>query len=435
MSIIRYFDIRKELEDFDTIHSEIEKGVIFKGTNLWILMCAILVASVGLNMNSTAVIIGAMLISPLMGPINGMGYSIATYDWHLFRKSAKNFSFAVIVSLITSALYFAITPVNTAHSELLARTSPTIYDVFIALFGGLAGILAISSKLKGNVIPGVAIATALMPPLCTAGYGLATLQFDFFFGALYLFTINTVFIAVSALIVCQILKFPISNAIESSHRKKVNSLITTILLVTIIPSIVFGHNLVKKEHFSENTNRYLQSVSVLGNSYLIEAKVDENLQTVTLLYSGYGPSETELKELKEKALIFQLDTSKVNVMKGTDQEILQRNTNRYLTETQELENKLNLTNSSLQRVRLEKDSIYNIPALGENLLKEIKKIYPQIESCSYAESIVYADTIKTQRLPIVIFSSEKSINKQDREKISEWIQVRLRNKSARTYFF
>jgi len=435
MSLIGYFDIRKELEDFDAIHSEIEKGIVFKGTNLWILMCAILVASVGLNMNSTAVIIGAMLISPLMGPINGMGYSIATYDWRLFHRSIKNFSFAVAVSLLTSTLYFTITPVNTAHSELLARTSPTIYDVFIAFFGGLAGILAISSRLKGNVIPGVAIATALMPPLCTAGYGLATLQFNFLFGALYLFTINTVFIAVAALFVCQILKFPISSFINPNHRKRVNSIITTILLITIVPSIIFGYNLVEKERFSENTNRYVQSVSVLNSSYLIEAKVDENLQTISLLYSGYGPSEAELAQLKDKALIFQLDTSKINIIKGVDAEILQQSTSRYLTEAQELENRLNITNASLQKTQLRLDSIHNIPTLGENLLKEIKQIYPQIESCSYAESIVFGDTIRSQRLPVVIFTSGKAIGQSEQNKISEWIQVRLDNKAAKTYFF
>jgi len=207
-------------EDFEAIHQEVEKGIVFKGTNLWILICAILVASVGLNMNSTAVIIGAMLISPLMGPINGMGYSLATYDFDLFKKSVKNLTFAILVSLLTSALYFFISPVSSAHSELLARTSPTIYDVFIALFGGVAGMLALSSKLKGNVIPGVAIATALMPPICTAGYGLATLQFSFFFGALYLFTINTVFIAVGSLVVSQVLKFPIRNVVGQSAIKK-----------------------------------------------------------------------------------------------------------------------------------------------------------------------------------------------------------------------
>ncbi|MDI9606119.1 MAG: DUF389 domain-containing protein, partial [Bacteroidota bacterium] len=276
MKFLHYFDLRQEMESFDFIHAEIEKGIEFKGTNLWILMCAILVASVGLNMNSTAVIIGAMLISPLMGPINGMGYGIATYDMPLFRRAIKNFTFAVGVSLITSALYFFITPVSTAHSELLARTSPTIYDVLIAFFGGLAGILAISSKLKGNVIPGVAIATALMPPICTAGYGLATLQFNFVFGALYLFTINTVFIAVAALLVCQVLKFPIRSVIDPQKRKGVNRIISAVLLVTIVPSIIFGYNLVQQENFNEAANRYIQNISVLKSAYLLESNVDVN---------------------------------------------------------------------------------------------------------------------------------------------------------------
>lgn len=434
MSIISYFDIRKELEDFDVIHSEIEKGIVFKGTNLWILMCAILVASVGLNMNSTAVIIGAMLISPLMGPINGMGYSIATYDWHLFRRSIKNLTFAIGISLITSTLYFVITPVNTAHSELLARTSPTIYDVFIALFGGLAGILAISSKLKGNVIPGVAIATALMPPLCTAGYGLATLQLNFFFGALYLFTINTVFIAVSSLTVCQILKLPIRSIIDPAQRKRVNSAITTILLITIIPSIIFGYDLVRKERFSESSNRYLQEISILSGSYLIEAKVDPNQSSISLLYSGYGPNEEELVQIKEKALIFQLDTSKISIIEGADAEILKQSASRYLTEAQELENKLNITTSSLKKAQWRLDSIQNIPGMGENLLKEIRQIYPQMESCSYAESVIFTDTTRSERIPIVVFTSKKELNRNEQKKITEWVQVRLNNKATKTYF-
>ncbi|MBE0644722.1 MAG: DUF389 domain-containing protein, partial [Bacteroidetes bacterium] len=216
--IIHYLNLDSDIEEFDRIHETITKDVIFKGTNLWILVFAIIVASVGLNMNSTAVIIGAMLISPLMGPINGMGYSIATYNFPLLRIAIKNFSFAVGASLLASTAYFAISPLSTAHSELLARTSPTIYDVLIALFGGLAGIVAISSKHKGNVIPGVAIATALMPPLCTAGYGLASAKFDFFFGAIYLFTINTVFIAISAVVVSQLLKFPIRTIGDAVHR-------------------------------------------------------------------------------------------------------------------------------------------------------------------------------------------------------------------------
>ena len=189
MNFLDNFKLADEKEDFPTVSDNIQNSIDFKGTNLWILIFAIFIASLGLNVNSTAVIIGAMLVSPLMGPIIGLGFGMAINDLSLLKKSFFSYLFAAGVGLATSTVFFALSPINEAHSEILARTSPNIYDVLIALFGGLAGILAISSKLKGNVIPGVAIATALMPPLCTAGYGLATLQFPFFFGAFYLFPI------------------------------------------------------------------------------------------------------------------------------------------------------------------------------------------------------------------------------------------------------
>ena len=202
------FKIDHEKEDLQTVVTNIDNGVVFKGTNLWVLIFAIFVASLGLNVNSTAVIIGAMLISPLMGPIMGIGLAVGISDISLLRKSILNFAIATLVALTTSTIFFLLSPISDAHSELLARTTPTIYDVLIALFGGLAGIVATASKQKGNVIPGVAIATALMPPLCTAGYGLATLQFQFFYGAFYLFIINTVFIALATFIIVRLLHFP-----------------------------------------------------------------------------------------------------------------------------------------------------------------------------------------------------------------------------------
>ncbi|MEO6683417.1 MAG: TIGR00341 family protein, partial [Ginsengibacter sp.] len=206
--ILEKFNLKSEQEEHNTIHEIIEKGVHFKSTNLWILIFAIMIACVGLNMNSTAVVIGAMLISPLMGPIIGIGFSLGTYDFLLLRRSFVNFGFAVFSGLFASTVYFLLTPISEAHSELLARTQPNIYDVLIAFFGGLAGIIAVSSKQKGNVIPGVAIATALMPPLCTAGYGLATGTWTYFFGAFYLFAINSVFIATATLITVRLLKYP-----------------------------------------------------------------------------------------------------------------------------------------------------------------------------------------------------------------------------------
>lgn len=432
---LAYFDLKSELEDFDTVHETIEKGIVFKGTNLWILMFAIVVASVGLNMNSTAVIIGAMLISPLMGPINGLGYGLATYDFDLFRRSLKHYVFAVGVSLLTSALYFLVTPVNTAHSELLSRTSPTFYDVVIALFGGLAGIVAISSKLKGNVIPGVAIATALMPPICTAGYGLATLQFHYFFGALYLFTINTVFIAVAALFVCQYLKFPFRSIIDPNRKKRVNQLITIILLVTIVPSVYFAYLMIKNEEFTQNSNKFIGNVSFVEDSYLLDRKINTSTRSIDLVYSGYGISEEAIGDIKEKALRFYLDSAKVNIKRATDASILERSTQKFQSETEALNNQLNATNYSLHKIEAKLDSIENIPMIGKNILKEIKALYPQVHTCAYSETFIFNDSAKHHKTPVVIFTiKQNSLNKNDKIKIETWLAKRLEKKLVKTYF-
>lgn len=189
-----YFNIMPDKEDEHQIVAQISSGVSFRGANLWVLIFAIFIASLGLNVNSPAVIIGAMLISPLMGPIIGMGLAVGINDVELLKRSARSFGVATLISVLTATAYFLLTPLGDARSELLARTSPTLYDVLIATCGGAAGIIALCTKGKGNVIPGVAIATALMPPLCTAGYGLATGHWLYFLGAFYLFFINTVFI-------------------------------------------------------------------------------------------------------------------------------------------------------------------------------------------------------------------------------------------------
>lgn len=192
-----YLDLNKSMEDEQLTVESIRNGVEFRGANLWILVFATFIASLGLNVNSTAVIIGAMLISPLMGPIMGVGLAIGINDFELMKRSLKSYFIATVFSVTTATIYFAFTPLDEVQSELLARTSPTIYDVFIALVGGLAGIVAVATKEKGNVIPGVAIATALMPPLCTAGFGLATGNLLYFLGAFYLYFINSVFISLA----------------------------------------------------------------------------------------------------------------------------------------------------------------------------------------------------------------------------------------------
>lgn len=432
---ISFFNIRSEMEHYDFIHEEIENGVVFKGTNLWILIFAIVIASIGLNMNSTAVIIGAMLISPLMGPINGMGYSLATYDFPLFKKAVKNFSFAVGASLITSTLYFAVTPLSTAQSEILARTSPTIYDVLIALFGGLAGIIAMSTKRKGNVIPGVAIATALMPPICTAGYGLATLQFSFFFGALYLFTINTVFIAVASLFVCQFLRFPIRTIVDVDRRKRINQYISLILIITIIPSVYFGYLLVENEKFSKRAHRFVNEVSVTEGTYLLDNKINLTNRSVDLIYSGYGLSEESRRNIKTKALVYQIDTSKVVVNSGTNISIVDQSKQRFESEKDILAKQLNATEFMLQSSEMRLDSLQQLPTKGSVILKEIKPLYSQVLSCSYSESYIYSDSVQSAKMPIVIFFVKKaSLKKDDKQKIEDWLKMRLQNDNVKALF-
>lgn len=420
--VVNYFNVETERDEPDRVHEHIVKEIAIKGTNLWILMFAIIVASVGLNMNSTAVIIGAMLISPLMGPINGMGYSIATYNFELFRTAVKNFGFAVLSSLLASTLYFAVSPVSTAHSELLARTTPTIYDVLIALFGGLAGIVAISSKQKGNVIPGVAIATALMPPLCTAGYGLATGQFPYFFGALYLFTINTVFIALASLIVSQVLKYPIRTLVDPLRKKRVNQVISTVIILVIVPSIFFGYGLVQKEKFTEKANSYIANISAFEGNYLLKSMIDATDRKITLVYAGESLDEKQKSTIIDKSLDFGILNAKIEVQQG----LSFGNSDERISELVLLKEELNRLSQELSGRDKYIDSLKANRDLGKKLLNELSPIYPEITQCVYAESQSFAkDSSATEPLMLLVFTSNKRLSKTTEEKIRQWAVTRL----------
>lgn len=421
--IIHHLNLESDIDNFDKIHETIERDAVFKGTNLWILMFAIIVASVGLNMNSTAVIIGAMLISPLMGPINGMGYSIATYNFSLFRFSVKNFTFAVIASLTASTLYFTLTPISTAHSELLARTSPTIYDVLIALFGGLAGIVAITSRFKGNVIPGVAIATALMPPLCTAGYGLATGKFNFFFGAMYLFTINTVFIAISSVLISQILNFPIRTIVDDSQKKKVNRSISLIITIVLIPSIFFGYNLVMNEKFNENALRFINSVSLHEGNYLLKHEVNPKNRHIKLIYGGSVFGEEQMEFVRNRAKDFSLEEAVIDFQQGFSFEQL-------TTKSSEVENlKFEINTLRLALIEKEKqlDSLNKRGLLGKDILDVVSILFPQITGSTYSESYSFVDTLDApKRIKLVVFDTKsRRFPDSDKAKVYAWLQKRL----------
>jgi uncharacterized hydrophobic protein (TIGR00271 family) len=278
------FRLLKEKEEFSVVRSTIDEDAIFSGTNLWILFFAILVASLGLNMNSTAVIIGAMLISPLMGPIVGLGFGVAVNDLPLIKKASRNYAFAAGVGLAASTIYFLISPIDEAHSEILSRTLPTIYDVLIAFFGGFAGIIALASKHKGNVIPGVAIATALMPPLCTAGYGLATWQLNYFLGAFYLYLINSVFIAAATLITAYLLRFPIKKYADPKAERKERLIIWSVIIVTLLPSLYLGYDLVGQYKFRTRAEKFVETEAKFPNDYLLSKQIDTKKRRITLTF-------------------------------------------------------------------------------------------------------------------------------------------------------
>lgn len=261
-----------KIEDTEVIEN-IVSGTTFKGSNLWILVCAIFIASLGLNMNSTAVIIGAMLISPLMGPIMGMGLGMGINDGDLIIRCLKNLAVATAFAVATSALYFVLSPISDVRSELLARTQPTLYDVMIAFFGGFAGIITTCSKSKGNILPGVAIATALMPPLCTVGYGLATLQWQFVYGAFYLFLINAVYIGFATWLGVRILRIP-KHQVDEKHHFLLNWSWVVVLLI-LIPSIFTTYNIVRNEIYGNRVSQFLngefgsnKDIQVVNHSYI-----------------------------------------------------------------------------------------------------------------------------------------------------------------------
>jgi uncharacterized hydrophobic protein (TIGR00271 family) len=430
--ILHYLNLEGEVDDYEKIHETIQRDVVFKGTNLWILMFAIIVASIGLNMNSTAVIIGAMLISPLMGPINGMGYSIATYNLRLFRFSVKNFTFAVFASLAASTLYFAVTPISTEHSELLARTSPTIYDVLIALFGGLAGIVAITSKQKGNVIPGVAIATALMPPLCTAGYGLATGKMNFFFGAIYLFTINTVFIALSSVLISQLLKFPIRTIVGEDQRKKVNGWITVVIIIVLIPSIFFGYRLIQNEKFKEKASMFIESVSFFAGNYLLKSEVFPEKRDIKLIYGGSALTEDQKNQIKQRANDFLTDESSIEIQQGFTLEALRTKT----SEAEKLRLEINTLKMALINKEKQVDSLMNNGMIGRQILEEIRTVFPQITGCSISDSFAFQDTASVpKKIKMVVFeTSKKGLPNKEKEKVNEWAKKRLGSENVRILY-
>ena len=429
-NMIDYFRLNKEKEEFSVVYDTVRQGAVFKGTNVWILVFAIFIASLGLNVNSTAVIIGAMLISPLMGPIIAFGFGIAVNNLPLMKKAMINFLFATATGLVTSTIYFLLSPLNEAHSEILARTSPNIYDVLIALFGGLAGILAISSKNKGNVIPGVAIATALMPPLCTAGYGLATLQLGFFIGAFYLFVINVVFIALATWVTTRLLKFPVNNLSQLHQGVKAQRIIWGVVIITLLPSIYFGYDFVHQRRFEHQATRFIEHEAVLPNNYLLKKSVDAKKKQISLTFGGQYINQQAIDALKKRLSMYNLQDAKLEIQQGFA----------YTQNLQTSEDKADRWNAllsekenQLQDYRQQLDSVQMYDRQGKQLLAEIQVQYPVVSQFGVHRMIISSGNDQKSVL-VAIVTLRGRMPKESRHKLEQWLKIRLQDASALVFF-
>lgn len=429
-SIFKKLNIRSDQEDYGIIHETVEKSIYFKSTNLWVLFFAILIACVGLNVNSTAVVIGAMLISPLMGPIIGVGYGLAIYDFRLVKNSFVNFGFAVAAGLSASTIYFSLSPLSEAHSELLSRTQPNIYDVIIALAGGFAGIIAFSSKQKGNVIPGVAIATALMPPLCTAGYGLSTGSWNYFFGAVYLFTINSVFIATATLITVRTLKYPKWEYANEDQKKSTNRWVSVIAIVTLAPSVYFGYVLVKQENFNLNAGNFIRNETHIEGDYLLKSEIDPAAKTIRLIYGGSLIPEPRKQEVIAKARHYNLEDAKIIIQQGFS---LERD-GQDLTAMNVQQTEIDRLRNELAHRMAANDSMMQVQQMGKQLLEELKPLFPEIMSCGTAHQVIFGDSAKATRyFSLFLQSTDHRKTLSHKAKIEKWLQSRVKLDSVRIY--
>ena len=428
-----YFDLTSFLLPQAEAEETIREGVSFRGTNLLVLIMAIFIASLGLNVNSTAVIIGAMLISPLMGPIIGLGLAVGIQDFDLMKRSFRNLFMATAFSIATSAIYFLISPVNEGHSELLARTSPTIYDVLIGFFGGAAGIIAIGSKTKGNVIPGVAIATALMPPLCTVGYGLATWQMNYFLGALYLFFINSVFIACATTLGVKAMKYKVTDFSNPVRAKRVRRTIYTVALLTMVPAGFMTYRMYRANAFQTACGRFVEQEFDFPATQVLSYKAKEDSRgertlTVTLM-GRLLPEDSLTMALTTQLARFGIAGTQLRIIQGDNS--VQVNPGE-ITSTmvrdiyQVTQNTINAQRQEIDSLRAVTDVIARNDTIGATISPEIKVLFPQVRDIAVTRGIVSnVDTRILDTLNVALVQYRSPISRAQEEKLKEYLQARL----------
>jgi len=418
--------------DKEKAENQIRSNIFFRGPNAWILAFSVVIASVGLNVNSIPVIIGAMLISPLMGPIFGIGFSMGTNDMDLMTTSVKNLLVMMAIALLASTLYFLITPLTLSNpTELLARTNPTLYDVLIALFGGAAGMFEQCRKEKGTVFSGVAIATALMPPLCTAGFGLACGNMHYFLGALYLFAINCVFIALATYTMTKLFNFEIEDKQEEKAARRTKWIMTVITLIFIVPSIISAIVLVRNNDFDARATAFAKANRALENTVIYEYAIShEGGSSIELFLSGEQLDEEQMNTLMESASDHGLKQSQVKIRQNASTKSLMAsdivkdiyaNTEKQLSRKEE---EIASLKDELRELKQEK-----IPY--SQIAKEAVNFYPSIQTLGISQgSNVTTDSLQVKKTLFVNAKTNKAMPQAEQDKLLQWLKVRLENEDV-----
>lgn len=423
LSLTDYIDIQAAADN-------IRSNIPFRGPNIYILFVAIVIASVGLNVNSIPVIIGAMLISPLMSPIIGFGMGLGTNDTDLLIRSLKNLAIMFIISLLASTLYFWVTPLETDNpTELLARTNPSVYDVFIAFFGGIAGILELSRKDKGTVLSGVAIATALMPPLCTVGYGVANHNWQYAGGALYLFFINCIFIALATFLAVKYLHFPLVSEGEGKFRRRVISYILLILVV-LIPSFFSAYSIVNENSFATAAHKFVKENQAVGGTYIYDYSTDMSVKpyTLTLRLAGEALTAESRAQLYANAEKFDISHSQIRFIEDATIEV------RRLNETEIIRDWLTATEEQLRqrddsiRVLLGRLEAYEAMVLPtEQITNELHAQWPTIDKVTLARADNAVLLVLTEHPDL---ATKEHLQPDDLRRIEQWLAIRLQTPSV-----
>lgn len=418
--IVEFINLHNGEEDKKKVLENVFNNISFRGSNLWILACAIIIASVGLNVNSTAVIIGAMLISPLMGPIVGAGFALGTYDFPLLKKSMKNLVIATGVSLLVSALYFYFSPFKDVQSEILARTSPNIYDVLIAFFGGLVGVIAVTRVEKGNPIPGVAIATALMPPLCTAGYGIATFNFPYFAGAFYLYTINCFFICIATFFMVKYLKYPAASFKSIRYSRQIRIGITSLIFIMIIPSFYLAYTLWNEKKYTKTVEQFINTEFVSNGNMVIYKKIDykSDPKTVELALLNRKLSEKEIETYNR--ILSNMGAANTELTFRQNDEDLKTE---ILNEINKKENVLSEKDIAINNLKSELNK-YKLD--DPTLTKELNILFPAIKNISLGKIEQFPNTDSVQIQCILLYSAPEDV---EEEKLKPWLAERLKTKN------